>query len=270
MLKNLEKELPTDKDWGVWKSFFDYINASKMKNSAWAQKSLATVLRMEPFAFVFGFNRLWLDGDSMHEVHYKKIKELLSYIKNKIDDQNLLRVFESKISYFKDEELDEYSEYSWSLDNIRSFIKERHPLTSYMGYWQQAMEARVSRTELFQYFDQTMNAVYLMSFNLADLWLFHHYFPNDEGRRDMIKKEFFKLAKTDNKYLQWRLIELTENSTIKKWLSEVNISYSRPLFLQKRYFFKELLNSGQASEFAIYNLMLLGDRNLDYMWWLCL
>lgn len=254
----------------VWNILFEILVADKIDNKSWAQKEIQKFIKMDPHTLIFSFNRLWVDNLEKKNKLYETINLSLRESGKIVSGQKEKLIFYSKVANYNDKSIKDFKNYSWTLEETRDLISQRDPVVSYMGYWKNILGNRVSRSELFQYLDQTMNTIYLLDFGLIDLWLLDFHFPNDDHRRSVIKKHIQKLAFSKDYYTRWILLELSKNSTIKGWLFEVDPEFSKPLFLLGRNFYKDLLNSGLASEFAIYNLMKLGDQDLEYLTWLSL
>ena len=65
-------------------------------------------------------------------------------------------------------------------------------------------------------------------------------------------------------------LELLARPSIKREMKKLDNKFLRPIFILKRQFYLDILNKNIATDFAIFNLISLGDIRESYLWWLIL
>jgi hypothetical protein len=79
-----------------------------------------------------------------------------------------------------------------------------------------------------------------------------------------IFKDLWESGESYNRYL---VLELLENSKIKELMAKDIPELSKPLFQLKRALFFNMLKRGENLNFSIYQLLKLGDRSDELLWW---
>jgi hypothetical protein len=92
-----------------------------------------------------------------------------------------------------------------------------------------------------------------------------YYLPKNEKLREKILDYIYQLKSSKNIYQRDLFFRLMTNQVIRKYLVEKEESLGKPLFLQKRKFYQELINEGNAVIYSLYHLINLGDVKESYI-----
>ena len=195
------------------------------------------------------------------------VLDILVNLKEKFDDQKLVETLVSYLSYevsldFRDKLKDEFD-----IPNRLSFVQDRiksyNYALSFPFVWGNWIEKYSSTIELAKYLEKTQLYEKLKNNELNALGMLRSYFPLDKDKRETILKAYNKLALSDKSRLQDLRYRLEENDQFKQFLIKNDIN-KKPIFIEKRKFYKNEILNNSTFNYSLYNLLKLGDLKEDY------
>ena len=121
---------------------------------------------------------------------------------------------------------------------------------------------RAFRLEVLNYLGEYFNDSYFKRDLDQYGWLLQYYRPTDPQFRERYIAEILKAHKKNGLYSQNLKIRLLQVDDFKKKLIQTEPEYTKPLFIQKRGFYNQMVKEGKSLDFAVYQLHLLGERGL--------
>ena len=156
----------------------------------------------------------------------------------------------------------------WSLAELRRRLKGNQVDRRIWNFLFQKLRIRTSSIESSLLLKKRMTDDFIQNMSVADIWLFHHYYPIEDSLREKALDKISKAWNRDNLWLQYLVIELIQKPEIKKPLAKRKKFFKKALFQIKRRFYRDLLSQGLAVDFALYQLIELGDYDRRDLWWL--
>jgi len=152
----------------------------------------------------------------------------------------------------------------YSLNDLRDMANSSIDGIPNAQLWVQILKDRVSSKELKLYINKYFENMSLDE-NISNSYLLLNYLDHIplKIRNNFIK--YFKNKSSD--YSKIYLLEIMNNSN-ENIVSNQILKLKKPLSLYKRNFFKHLLKKSLAKEYALYNLIRLGDLDFNYLLWL--
>lgn len=248
--------------------------ALKSGNDSWAKKLIREVLDSDLEENIFYLQRYYFFSDEHYRTFRDKLLKGLDIIGEKLLGERLFKFFISYLDYaFEDRELSDLRERvgaNWSLQEIRLMMNSVNYGWNYPKMWSFVMNRRFSDQEFLKFLNQRLTPAEINKRGKSLASLYRFFVPKDKKRRNSVVKEIGKLTDSRNNYDIYLLLKLLENNNIKRPLySAYPALKSRNMEYQKKFFTK-LLNQGVAVEFCIYNLIKLGVKDEDMLWWLIL
>ncbi|MBL7665916.1 MAG: hypothetical protein JNM93_12345 [Bacteriovoracaceae bacterium] len=263
MLEKLEKHTPDY--FSLLAQIYFY---AQLGNQAKVNFYLNQIYILDLHSNIFSPNILSIEqGKKVIENILATTKYLEKYLEESIKYEMLLLV--TKRFFLK-----EYEEFAHFFDverSLHSLREESRKITSGLIYptiWFPLLLERTSLNEAVDYLEKALQLPIVKSQIQNFLWLFEYHYPRDEQLRADILKLVAELNDSHFFYQKDLFFRLMENISIKNHYSEVNQKYKRPIFVEKRAFYLSMLESNTAVSYAIYNLLFIGDYNLDYIHWL--
>lgn len=241
---------------------FIYI---QMDNHALADKILSSLLEKELFELTF---ELFVPSSHRKEL-LTNFLNLLQRIDEKIKNKKLWNTFIVYLYHFADKEIQE--EMLDSLDVITSPIKIRNMSESlnygytYPSVWFPLLKKNFGMSLAEKYLEKSSFYTNLQQKKLSLMWILQDYFPTNKQHRKIIFTAFKQLQKSKKLYNEDMLFRLLENEAFRIFLMQNDDQFKRPMFVKKRKHYKRLLEKGIARDYALYNLILLGDYNPNYL-----
>jgi hypothetical protein len=125
---------------------------------------------------------------------------------------------------------------------------------------------KVSILALRKNFLETSNFYKLISEkDYAAAWILEDYFPTNKEYRKMIWEMFKNIQTTKDVYLKDVMFRMLENESFRNYVMQIDEKFRKPMFLEKRKHYLSLLEQGLAVDYAIYNLIKLGDYEPGYL-----
>lgn len=290
-LNNLEKDIPKDNEAKahravqriysdskrikslLFKNLMGIQSAVVVKNKIWAMSLAKELINMGPHRLFFELQDLNLTDEKKKSIE-KKILSILKNTQELLGDSLLGKMLPARLERVEDRfgEKVFIAELSaeWSLTEIRAILPSRTFGKRFSGFWFWELLNRTSDAEVNAFLDKSLTIRELKKMPLESFWIFRHFVPADDVRREVIFKKLMKINKRSDPYLQYLLVSLLENNIIKRGMIKRNQKFNRALFKIERDLYRELLSKGEAINFALYNLILLGDKDDRNLWWLAL
>jgi hypothetical protein len=262
-IKKLEQSLSLHND------IFSQIALSflyiQMDNHALANRTLSSLLDKELFELTF---EIFIPANTRKEFlegFLKLLQKIDTKIKNKkLWDTFLVYLYHSADQEIQDKILD-------TLDVVTSPIKIRNMSQSlnygypYPGVWFPLLKKKFGIILAEKYLETSTFYADLKESKLSLMWILNDYFPSNKEHRKLIWNAFQKLQASKKLYYQDMTYRLLDNESLRIYLMQNDNRFKRPMFVEKRKHFMNLLKRGLARDYALYNLILLGDYNPNYL-----
>lgn len=195
------------------------------------------------------------------------IIDVLLKLKEKYDDQNLVETLVTYLSYgvsqdFRSKLKDEF-EIPDRLSYIQNKIQSYNYALKFPFAWGLWIEKYSSRQELAKYMEKTMLYEQLAQNKIRYLGALRSYFPLDKELRKSILTAYRQLQKTSNKFEQDLLFRLEDNQSFSQYLIKNKVK-TKPIFVERRKFFKKQILENNNLMYSLYNLLKLGDLKEEY------
>lgn len=261
-VKNILNELEARKDF--MSALMSAIVYYEIGNGARGNRIIRKLIRMELHS-----NTFYDEGENprlkLGELYKSYFVKLDLMIKNKKILHSLLR----KIMINGKGSLADFisSEFDVDLDesDVEEWIKSNIYGKPFAGAWIRYFIK--SKSEIF-IFDKLLKSNYfenLSDGNIEDLWILEHGINIPKAQQTKVRDLVIKLFDTGTLYYKDIFFRVMENANVKRLVSEKRPEFKKPLFALKRNFFLELLEKSIGVEYAIYNLLKMGDGDLTYL-----
>ena len=197
----------------------------------------------------------------------EKVIELLLKIEKDIPDKELFSSLISYLSYGVGSSLRDLIAGNFNIPNRLSYVQKRiksvHYGTRLPFVWTPWIEKFSSTEELKTYLNKAgvLKNIQEKPKLLATLM---SYFPMDSGARSIIIKAYMDIKETKDPYLSELSVRILTNEKFTNELINRKLKSKKPLVLQKRKVYRELLNNNEAILYPIYNLLKIGDVKREY------
>ena len=237
----------------------------QIENQARADQILSELLQQELFKLTFRiYIPLHLRKDFLQYLFL-----LLEGIETKIKNRKLWDTLLVYLYHIVDKEVQ--SKLADKFEVVTSPIKIRNMSKSinygrpYPGVWFPLLRKYFGIELAEKYLEESNFYHSLENGQLGAIWILNDYFPNDKKNRELIWKVFQKLEISKSIYHQDLVYRLLENESFRIFLIKNDKKFQKPMFLEKRKHFIRLLKMGLAVDYALYNLIWLGDYNPSYL-----
>jgi hypothetical protein len=198
----------------------------------------------------------------------EKIVDMLIEIKEKIKDKQLFESLISSISYGLNENLRDLVIDEFDIPNKLSYVQEKiksvHYGTRLPFVWSHWIEKFSSTEELSIYLER--GKIYKrVSSDPRYLATLISFFPKDKEKRDILISKYVEIKKSENPYLEDLSLRLILNNDFSNELINRKIKFNKPIFIQKRNFYRKLLKQNKAILYSVYNLLKIGDIKKEYL-----
>lgn len=248
-----------------------YISLS-WGNHSWAKREIKNLIHLTPIRYIYSIQ---LKGDE------KKINQLKialnTVIKKAYEVEEIkqeVRLLVSNFSLFMEgddvKQLVSDLEANWSLADLRRLSRGGRRGREYFDFWYSSLKGRTTKNEILSYFQRSLNPDIIKEMSPHALWVFSEYLPNDKDERSEIINRGIKLGKSTDPYTRFIVFNLSSQEPLKMALAP-EISWMKgATFNVKRMLHSDSLDRGQAINYSIYNLLKMGDKNEEFLWWLAL
>lgn len=258
-------------------SFIKYLTESiialRVRNKGWLSKSLERLISIDNYQIAFEIQKHFLTSVEK-ERFYKNIVLGLKRLKDGGADKSLLQLLVTNLSHvIKNEDFrTSISEFRalWSSSNLEKIIDEKYFGSKFPTVWLRELEILDMKNNEVPYLRKISKNSNVRFWSLDSYHVFKIFFPDNKEVEKLVISNLRKMYRSKNRSHQFTVIDLLDNITIKKALSEKDKFFKKPLFSIKRRFYNDLLNNAEAVDLSIYNLILLGEEREEFLWWLLL
>lgn len=256
------KKLPA----GLLKQFGELLLAKESKNSSALKRLMEEVIHWEYRVIPFFGVDIPLGDETWSSVDKLLVETVKSF-----DDQVMVRAFATRVfQLVSSSRLPQFSssiDTEWSLNELRKLSTSPWYGIRYPAFWFSQLQGRVTQSELTALVDQLLTKLPAPKWNDYDLWVFSEWLPTNEAYRGQIVDAITKIKDRKEPYLQELIIRMAENSILRRILEKKEILNSKALFKLKRDFYLDLLEKGVQVDYALYQLVDIGDEDKNYLWW---
>lgn len=235
-------------------------------NQAWSKKVTKKVINMGPSEILF--NRT-IESDEVHSKLLPAIEKILIKFRAGFKDEMLKKMFFYQLTnLYPSEKLpDEKSFWSpdWTLAQLRNFLYSPNFGKPFIGFWYLELSSSTYEAEVMRLLRDVINEEGITKNGKSFSWLLSRYQPKSLEKQ--IIEIFRELWESGGTYNQFLVLELLENAEMKELMSKEIPELRKPLFQLKRALFFKMLNRGENLNFSIYQLLKLGDRSEELLWW---
>lgn len=255
--------------YSLWSQLLKLKIAIHAKNFLWVDKLKKEILKMSPYS-------LYVKSHSFSEDEEQVVKDFLikvldSYRKlpgnlenSKLIGKYLSRVLEQKDLGF----LEKRYNADWSLSEIRNKMKNPIHQYDFFDFWFFLLMNRSSDLDVKSRIRDFLNQSILSHAEDGQFWIFEYFFPGGTELRSLLKTRLLEMWQKGDLVSKYTVLRVLLNNKAKSFLSKQDRVFQRGDFQLRREYFKELLNTGESTTFAFYNLIKLGNRDQNDLWWL--
>lgn len=254
-----------------WKNLFSLNLAMASKNHPWLTQLIKNLGQTSPYFFE-------VYGPSFSESERKMVRdyilELIEKVKDRTDDELRIKVLARKVSQLgKTEDFQEIADEldaQWSLSELRDLFQNPLWKNEYFDFWYSLIKERTTQAEVDSKLRSVLTGSLVSSAHFSQLWVFDSYLPANKKVRKVLYSRLEEKWSKGDMLDTYQILELLKMAPIKSAMSKKVSDLNRANFQLTREFFIRLLNSGRSSQFALYQLYRLGDKDSDHLWWLVL
>lgn len=253
-----------------WKNFIELNLAVESGNSAWVRRVFKSFINVGPEVILFDEENSLIKANSEWKDDFLKMfKRLEKYFE---EDEDKFDMFISQINFlfsgqYFNEVKNQFS-VNFSLTDLREISKKTYSSQFYYPWIFNRLYPRTSDIEALNFLEKTFKNIDINELRYDQYWVLYYYFPKGDEIRGKIINDLIKMWNSQSFYYKYLVIRAMEDQVIKENLSKKSQVFKKPLFKIKREFYQSLLLSGKSTQLAIYNLILLGDLNLDNLFWM--
>lgn len=252
-----------------WRNLFSINLALAADNRPWLTKLLRSLGQVSPHLFeVYGLPFVKEERKMVRDY----ILELLEKLRDRKVDLERVKIVAKKMEQLgRTDEFEEIAselDADWSLSELRGLF--RNPLwkDEYFDFWYSLILGRTTQAEIDSKLRSVLDQSLVEKAPFSQLWVFESYLPPDEDVRKILYSRLKERWRRGTLLDTYEVLEILKLPPVKNALAHDLKDFNRAGFQLSRDFFIRLLNSGQSSEFALYQLYSLGDKKSDHLWWL--
>jgi len=255
------------------KHFVDLSVALRTDNNEWIKRVSLKIINTSSLQYA-----IFIDPKKLSKKIFIQLVEALfdtlKLTKSKIEDPMITKMLVTRLTFFLPNKYKSRfkSEFNgnWSLNELREAVSNRKYGQSAIGLWFNVLENRTTEAEVNRFLDKILRVKTLKKLPVEEFWILKHFYPGGE-RRAVIEKRLASFNQSrDSVHDKLILNEILSKEPIKKKLEVIDPKFKKPLFKVKRDLFQSVLQSGYPSQFALYNLFLLGEKDPKLFWWFIL
>lgn len=256
-------------------NLIESIMAIKTNNHSWAKKSIQRIISTEPQRINFLMQPLYFKNEKEYQRFYDNFFMVAEYLIDNIKQEPiLLKIFATYLDILinskETKKLINKLGATWSLSQIRSIAKSKTHGYKYIFFWYKMLHNRSRDAEANSYIDSFISVKQIEKAGSSLLPLFIHYLPRDKKKRKTIINVIRRIINSTDNYQQYILLQLLKNKSIKQALLKRSSKFNKTIFQLERTFYRKMLKNADSMEFALYNLIRLGDVTDDMLWWIIL
>jgi hypothetical protein len=267
------------KEQGVVKNnfFANLINlryALTIKNFSWAKSILIDLVYYNKLRFINDVQDHYFENEKQVNEFKEEFLKTIELAYNSLQYKELIQILVNKyVEIFGTEDLNAISENvsaNWSLVEIREKASSITFGRQFPDFWYNQLLERTTKFELDAFLIKNMKKRNVHLIPLHSYGVFFNYIPKDEGTRELIIDKILEFSKKGTCYSEDLVLYLLQSDVIKRKISLKNKKYSSAYFNLKREHHRKCLKQGIGIKFQLYNLLLLGDKDENLLWWLVL
>ena len=252
-----------------WRSWIELALAlNTPENFAWPKRPISRTIKTGPYENFF--YAPWGGRENREEEVAKLLVFALKKFKRVSRNKILPKILADKLNQLQAniefKALKIFFRANWSLAKLRSLSPRGLITRTYFDFWYSKYFNRTSEGEMSAFLQQVLNVRVLKRASLAQFWVFEHYFPEKDTLKKIIFKRLEMAWKSKDLYKKFIVIKLLAREEIKKELEKKIPELKGPYTAIQKQYFRILLDSQAASQFALYHLMHLEDTNPEYLW----
>ena len=148
---------------------------------------------------------------------------------------------------------------------MRGFLDSATYGKPFIGFWYLELLTSTYEAEVLRYIKEVIDDEGLKKYGKSYSWLLASY---QSKRFDAQMIPIFKeLWDSGSSYKRFLVLNLMEGSHFKELMVKDIPELSKPLFQLKRVLLFDTLKRGENLNFSIYQLLKLGDRSDELLWW---
>lgn len=251
---------------GLLKYLLELSVALEIDNQAWSKKIAKKIINIGPRELLF---TRAIESPELYNKFVPTLKMFLETVKIKLKDKMLKKMLVNQLVNLAPtenlkEELPFWSA-DWTLSEMRAFLGSKNYGKPFIGFWYLELISSTHEAEVIRFLKEVLDEEGVKNYGESFSWLFPHYpVPALESSIITIFKNLWESGGSYNRYL---VLELLENSKIKQLMAKDIQELAKPLFQLKRDLFFNMLKRGENLNFSIYQLLKLGDRSDELLWW---
>ena len=251
---------------GLLKYLLELSVALDSDNQAWAKKIAKKIINTgpeEPFFFRS------IEFPDFHNQLKSTIKSFLIKVKYRLKDKMIKKMMINQmVNLAPTENLEEVLPFwsaDWTLADMRNFLNSRNYGKPFIGFWFLELISSTHEAEVMRFLKEVLDQEVVKKYGKSFAWLLAMH-PSKSLSSEIIKifKELWESEVSYNRYL---VLEFLEYSQLKEQMVKEVPELSKPLFQLKRTLFLGMLKRGENLNFSIYQLLKLGDRSEELLWW---
>ncbi len=251
---------------GLLKYLLELSVALDSDNQAWSKKIAKKIINMEPHELLF---QRVIDSEELKKQVRDVIQVFLTKFKLKFKNEMLKKMFLNQLSILYPSENfkngDTFWSTDWNLSEMKNFLGSRNYGRPFIGFWFLELISATHEAEVMQFLKEVLDKETVSKNGRSFPWIFTFY-PSENFRSEVIAI-FKDLWNTGSSYQKFLVLESLENPRIKEVISKEIPELSKPIFQIKRTLFLNMLKKGENLNFSIYQLLKLGDRSEELLWW---
>jgi len=254
-----------------WRNLFSLNLALASKNTPWLTQLVQSLGQTSPHLFL-------ISGLNLHSDERRMVRDYILELLEKLVDRKVsserIKILARKVSQLgKTEEFGEIGnelDANWSLTELRGLFQNPLWKEEYFDFWYSLIVDRTSQAEVDGKLRNVLSPTLVEKIPFSQMWIFEYYLPPDEKVRNALYKRLKYKWEKGSLLESYQVLEILEMAPVKTHLSKEVSDLNRATFQLSREFFIRLLNSGNSTHYALYQLYRLGDKQSDHLWWLIL
>lgn len=240
-----------------------------MNNPLAANKEFFTILQTDPYELYFSKKNLTsVELKKNHQAFFNSFFSYLQLIEEKVKDGPLADMIVTFVGEFYQEE-EQKKLFSLRSNNFdKKFISNNFSSPvwgkEFIGFWSRLSSKTLTNPEFHKLLEKNLSDSRLNQQFNSLVWILQDFLPPKDEWREIVFKKAVAYQKGQNFYEQYLFLLLLKNQSIKNQLIKANPLLGSPIYQLERKYFKDLLEKKVACDFALYELLKLGDEDETY------
>lgn len=254
-----------------WRDLFALNLALASNNKPWFSQLIRRLGQTSPHYFQ-------VNGVLFQNEERKMVRDYILELLEKLNDRNIdnerIKIFAKKISQLgkteRFKEIADELDAQWSLSELRGLFLNPLWKSEYFDFWYSLIDGRTSQAEVDSKLRNVLSKQLVQSASFSQFWVFERYLPPDEAVREVLYSRVKDRWKRGSLLETHQVLEILRMTPVKTAVAKEAKDLNRASFQLSREFYIRLLNSGHSTQYALYQLFKLGDKQIDHLWWLVL